>query len=171
MARYFQNLEVDTEKISVWYFFNEKIWFDWLDFERESEVAKEIAIRNHRRGEGVTSDLAVKLAFNPGNVLDVIDVPVCQQQKFGMNIERADPFARTLRCVEQDPSLRRFKQIAIGSKDPAAKRFVSRRCHRNEVFEYSAPSIVYFYPTMPILSRRLALRAEFCECPKLLFYQ
>jgi hypothetical protein len=24
---------------------------------------------------------------------------------------------------------------------------------------------------MPILSRRLALRAEFCECPKPLFYQ
>jgi hypothetical protein len=23
---------------------------------------------------------------------------------------------------------------------------------------------------MPILSRRLALRAEFCECPKPLFY-
>jgi hypothetical protein len=32
-------------------------------------------------------------------------------------------------------------------------------------------SIVYFYPTMPILSRRLALRAEFCEYLKHLFYQ
>ena len=171
MARYFQNLEVGTEKISVWYFFDEKIWFDWLDFQREPEIAKEIAIRNHRRGERVTSDLGVKLAFNPGNVLYVIDVPVCQQQKFRMDIERADPFARTLRCVEQDPSLRRFEQIAIGFKDPAAKRFVSRGCHRNEVFECSALSIVYFYPTMPILSRRLALRAEFCECLKPLFYQ
>jgi hypothetical protein len=27
------------------------------------------------------------------------------------------------------------------------------------------------YPTMPILSRRLALRAEFCEYLKPLFYQ
>jgi hypothetical protein len=101
----------------------------------------------------------------------VIDVPVCQQQKFGMNIERADPFARTLRCVEQDPSLGRFEQIAIGFEDPPAKRFVSRRCHSHKVFECSALSIVYFYPTMPILSRRLALRGEFCEYLKPLFYQ
>ena len=171
MARYFQKLEVGTEKISVWCFFDEEIWFDWFDFEREAEVAKEIAIRNHRRGERVTSDLGVKLAFNPGNVLYVIDVPVCQQQKFGMDIKRAHPFARTLGCVEQDPSVRRFEQIAIGFKDPAAKCFVSRRCHCNEVFECSALSVVYFYPTMPILSRRLALRAEFSEYLKPLFYQ
>jgi hypothetical protein len=103
--------------------------------------------------------------------LYVIDVPVCQQQKFGMDIKGTDPFARTLRCVEKDPSLRRFEQIAIGFKDPTAKRFVSRRSHRKEVFECSALSIVYFYPTMPILSRLLALRAEFSEYLKPLFYQ
>jgi hypothetical protein len=160
MAGHFQNLEVGAEKSSLWYFFDQKIWFDWLDFERKSEVSKEIAIRNHRRGERVTSDLAVKLAFNLRNVLDMIDVPVCQQQQFGMDIERANPFARTFRCVEQDASLRRFEQIAIGFKNPAAKRF-----------ECSAPSVVYFYPTMPILSRRLARRTEFCECLKPLFNQ
>ena len=77
MARHFQNLEVGTEKISVWCSFDEEIWFDWLDFQREPEIAKEIAIRNHRRGERVTSDMAMKLAFNARNVLDVIDVPVC----------------------------------------------------------------------------------------------
>ena len=170
MARHVQNPEVVAEKTSVWCFFDQKIWFDRFDLEREPEVAKEIAIRNHKRGERVTSDLGVKLAFNLRNVLYVIDVPVCQQQKFGMDIERADPFARTLRCVEEDPSLRRFEQIAIGFKDPAAKYFVSRRCHCKEVFECSALSVVYFYPIMPILSRRLALRAELCEYLKPLFY-
>lgn len=149
MARHFQNLEIRTEKASACYFFDQEIWFDWFDFERESEVPKEIAIGNHRRGQRVTSDLAMKVLFNSGNVLDVIDVPMCQQQKLGMDIQGTDPFARTLRCVEEDPSLRRFEQIAIGFKDPAAKPFVSRRCHRNEVFECSALSIVYFYPTMP----------------------
>jgi hypothetical protein len=88
-----------------------------------------------------------------------------------MDIQGTDPFTRTLRCVEQDPSLRRFQQIAIGFENPAAKRFVSRRCHRNEVFECSALSVVYVYPTMPILSRLLALRAEFSEYLKPLFYQ
>jgi hypothetical protein len=88
-----------------------------------------------------------------------------------MDIKGTDPLARTLRCVEQDPSVRGFEQIAIGFKDPAAKRFISRRCHRNKVFECSALSIVYSYPTMPILSRLLALRAEFSEYLKPLFYQ
>jgi hypothetical protein len=88
-----------------------------------------------------------------------------------MDIEGTDPFTRTLGCVEEDPPVRRFEEIAIGFKDPTAKGFVSRRSHCNGVFECSALSIVYFYPTMPILSRRLALRGEFCECLKPLFYQ
>ena len=88
-----------------------------------------------------------------------------------MDIEGTEPFTRTLRCVEQDPSVRRFKQIAIGFEDPAAKRFVTRRSHRNEVFEYPALSIVYLYPKMLTLSRCLALRGELCEYLKPLFYQ
>ena len=171
MARHFENLEVGAEEISVRRFFDEKVRFNGFDFEREPEAAKEIGIGNHRRGEGVTSDLAVKLALDPRNVLHMIHVPVRQQQKFGMNIKRADPFAGTLRCVEQDPSIRGLKQVAIGFKNPAAKCFVSLRSHCNQLFECSAPSVVYFYSTMPILSRRLALRVEFCERVKPLFHQ
>ena len=76
MAWHFQNLEIRTEKTSVWYFFDQKIWFDRFDFQREPKIPKEIAIRNHRRSERVRSDLAMKLLFDSGNVLDVIDVPV-----------------------------------------------------------------------------------------------
>ena len=166
-----QNLKISTDKISLWRLFDEKIWFDWLDLKHEPEAAKEIAIRNHRRGERVTSDLRTKLAFDPRNVLDMIDVAVGQQQKFRMDIERADPFTRTLGCVEQYPPLRRFEQIAIGFKNTAAKCFVSRRSHCNQLFECSAPPVVYFYSTMPILSRRLALRVEFCERVKPPFHQ
>jgi len=78
MAGHFQYLEFGAEKISFRRFFHEKIRFYWLDFERESEAAEKIAIRNHRRGERVTSDLTAELVFNPGKVLDVIDVSMCQ---------------------------------------------------------------------------------------------
>ena len=77
MAWHFQNLEIRAEKTPLWRLFGEKIWFDWFVFEREPEVPKEIAIGKHRRSERVTSDLAMKLLFNSGNILDVIDVPVC----------------------------------------------------------------------------------------------
>jgi hypothetical protein len=78
MARHVQNLKVGTEKTSVWCFVDQKIWFDWFDFEREPVVAKKIAVGDHGRSKRVTSDLGVKLAFNSGNVLNVIDVPVRQ---------------------------------------------------------------------------------------------
>ncbi len=68
-------------------------------------------------------DWAAKLALNVRNVLDVIDVPVRQQQEFGIDIERAYPFAGTIRCVEKDPPARGFEQVAIGFKNPAAKCF------------------------------------------------
>ena len=77
MPRHVQNLEIRTEEISIWGFLDQKIRLNWFDFQRESEVSKEIAIGNHRRGQRVTSDLAMKLLFNSGDVLDVIDVPVC----------------------------------------------------------------------------------------------
>ena len=123
MAGHFQNFEVGAEKISFRRFLNKKVWFHWLDLKREPEAAKKIAIRNHGRGERVTPDWAAKLALNVRNVLDVIDVPVRQQQEFGIDLERTDPFAGTLRCVEQNPTLRHFKQVAIGFKNPAAKCF------------------------------------------------
>src|SRR5262249_54016169 len=104
------------------------------------------------------------------NVLDVIDVPVCQQQELGMDIEGTDPITRTLRCVEQNPTLWRFEKVAIGFENPAAKCFVSRRSHDHELFECSALPIVYLYPIMLNLSRCLALRGEFCEYSKASFY-
>src|SRR5262249_60300685 len=71
----------------------------------------------------MTPDLAAKLALDLSNILHVIDVPVCQQQQFRMDIERADPIAGTIRCVEQNPSARRFEQVAIGLENPTAKCF------------------------------------------------
>ena len=77
MAGNFQNLKIRAEKISVWCFLNEEIRFGRFDFEFETEVAKKFAIGNHRRGQRMATNWTTKLALDPGNVLDVIDVPVC----------------------------------------------------------------------------------------------
>ncbi len=138
MAGNFQNLEIGAEKITVRRFFDEEIRFHGFDLKLEAEAAKKIAIRNHGSGEWVTPDLAAKLALNPRNILNMIDVPVCQKQKFGMDIERAYPFAGTLRRVEENPSLRRFEQVAIGLKNPAAKCFGLR--HVESLNRYTVTS-------------------------------
>jgi hypothetical protein len=49
MAWNFQNLEIGTEKISVWRFFDQKIRLHRFDFELETKAARKFAIGNHRR--------------------------------------------------------------------------------------------------------------------------
>ena len=82
MAWNFQNFKIGAEKISVWRLFDQKIWFDRIDFELKPKVAKKFAIGNHRRSERMTADGTGELALNPGNILDVIDMSVRQEQKF-----------------------------------------------------------------------------------------
>ena len=124
MAGNFQNFEIRAEKISALRFFDQKIRFHRFDFELEPEVAKKFAIGNHRRGKRMTPDWTIKLALNPGNILDVIDMPVCEEQKFEIDAERVHPFASAFGRVEENPALWRLDQIAIRFENAAAKALV-----------------------------------------------
>ncbi len=127
MAGNFQDLKIRAEKISVWRFFDQKIRFHRFDLELEPKITKKFAIRNHRRGQRMTADGTTELALNPGNVLDVIDVPMRQEQEFEIGpaaAGRTHPFASALGRVEENPALRRLKQIAIRFKNAAAKALV-----------------------------------------------
>ena len=124
MAWDLQYLEIGAEKISAGCFFDQKIRLHRFDLELEPEVAKKFAIGNHRYGERVTTDWTTKLAFDPGNILDVIDMSVRQEQKFEVDTKRTHPFASALGRVEENPALRRLNQIAIRFKNPAAKALV-----------------------------------------------
>ena len=129
MAGNFQNLKIGAEKISAGCFFDQKIRFHRFDLEREPEAAKKFAIGNHRRGERVTADGTTELALDPGKILDVIDMPVRQEQKFEIDRTRTHPFASALRRVEENPSLWRLKQVAIRFKNAAAKALVIHSLH------------------------------------------
>jgi len=120
----FQNFEIRAEKISALRFFDQKIRFHRFDLEREPEVTKKFAIGNHRRGERVTPDWTTELALDPGNILDVIDMSMRQQQKFEIDLKRTHPFASALGRVEENPALWRLNQIAIRFKNAAAKALV-----------------------------------------------
>ena len=129
MARNFQNLKIGAEKISGGCFFDHKIRLHRFDLEREAKIAKKFAIGNHRHGERVTPDGTAELALDPGNILHMIDMPVRQEQKFEIDRTRTHPFASALRRVEENPSLRRLKQVAIRFKNAAAKALVIHSLH------------------------------------------
>ena len=95
------------------------------------EISKKFAIGNHRRGKRVTPDWTIKLAFNPGNILDVIDMPMCEEQKFEIDTKRTQPFASAFGRVEENPALWRLNQIAIRFKNAAAKALV---IHGNSLY-------------------------------------
>jgi len=121
----FQHLELGTKKISAWRFFDKKIQFRRFDFEFETEVAKKFPLGNHRRGERVTTYRTIKLPLNLGNILDVIDMPMCQEQKLRIDIKRLDPFASPIRRIEKNPTLRSLNQIAIRFENASAKPLVN----------------------------------------------
>ena len=75
----------------------------------------------------MTAYRTTKLPLNPGDILYVIDMPMCQKQKFKINPEGADPFTGTLRCVEKNPALWRFKQVTICFKNTTAELLVIHR--------------------------------------------
>jgi hypothetical protein len=72
----------------------------------------------------MTAYRAIKLPLNPGDILDMIDMSMCQKQKFKIDTERLDPFTGTFRCVEKDPPLWRPNQVTIRVKNAAAKGFI-----------------------------------------------
>jgi len=120
----FQNFEIRAQKISALRFFDQKIRLRRFDLKLEPEVAKEFAIGNHGRGERVTTDWTTELPLDSGNILDVIDMPVRQEQKFEIDTKRTHPFASALGRIEENPALRRVNQIAIRFKNAATKAFV-----------------------------------------------
>ena len=88
MAGNFKNLEIGAEKISVWRFFDEKIRLHGFDFEFEAKIAKKFPVGNHGRGKRVTTNRTTKLPLDSGYILDVVDMPVCQEQKFRLDLKR-----------------------------------------------------------------------------------
>ncbi len=120
----FQNFEISAEKNSVWCFFDEKIRLLRLDFELETKITKKFPIGDHGRSKRVTTDRTAKPALNLGDILDVIDVPMCQEQEFEIDLERTQPFTSALRGIEENPSLWRLEEIAIRFENAAAKAFV-----------------------------------------------
>ena len=125
MAGDFEHLKFRAKKISGRCFFDEEVRFSRLDFQLETKVPEKLAVGNHRRGFRMATNLTAEPFFDRRNVLNMIDVPVRQQQQFKVDIARADPVAGALRCVEQDPAFGRGPEVAVRFEYATAKRLVS----------------------------------------------
>jgi len=133
----FQHLELRAQKIAARRFFDKKIGFRRLNFEPEPEAAEKSPVGNHWRSERVTTDWTSKLPLNARNILHVIDMSVCQEQRFKIDTEGLDPFTRTLRCVEKNPAVWRLEQVTIRFKNAAAEFLVIHRIWIGAGFGYS----------------------------------
>ena len=125
MAGHFQHLKLRVQKISRRRLFDEEIRRHGFDLQFKSEVPKKIWIGDHWRSYRMAAELATKLSFHCGNVLDVIDMAVGQEKQLQIDITATDPIASALWRVEQDPAFGCGDQIAVRLKNPAAKRLKS----------------------------------------------
>src|SRR5436190_21510479 len=82
MAGHFEHLKFRSEKISSRRFFDKTVRLRRFYLQFEAEIPKKLSVRNHRRGRGMTADLTIEPIFDLGDVLDVIDVAMGEQQRF-----------------------------------------------------------------------------------------
>src|SRR5256885_223750 len=125
MPRHLEHLKFCSEKIAGRCFFDKEIRFGWLHFQFETEVPKKLPVRNHRLRRGMTTNRAFKVIFDFGDVLDVIDVAVGQQQHLKIDLSRLDPIAGALRRIKENPAVGRGNEIAVRFENAAAERFIS----------------------------------------------
>ena len=121
MARDFKHFHFHSEKIPRRRCLNQEVGLDRLDLQFETDLPKEIALRNHWDGLGVATDLAVEFAFELSDVRDVVEMPMSQEQKLGGQSVRDQPLANAIGRVEQNRPARCLKHIAIRLKNSAAE--------------------------------------------------
>jgi len=156
MAGNFQHLRFQSEKFPRRRFLNKEVRLGRFDFQFEPKVSKEVWIGDHRRGRGMTANLAAEATPNRGNVLDVVNVPVSQQEQFELDFLRRQPLSGTLRRIEQDPALWRGNQVAICLKNPAAEGFVLHCVSLNEGVCPGQPcSGLTRYPSQVAIPRKI----------------
>ena len=131
MPGHFEHLHFEAKKIAGRCRFDQEIGLDRFDFQFEAKAAKKIAIRNHRRGFGMTADLAIELPLDLRHIRHVIEMPVCQQEQFRRDAFRNEPVAGAIGSIEQDRSFGR-RQSQTQSKGPrggAAQDDIARGSH------------------------------------------
>jgi len=96
----FQNLHLETEEIARRRRFNQEIRLNRIDLQFEPKAPEEISIRNHRRGFGVTPDLAIKAMLYLRNIRDMIEMAVGKQEQFRNYALRDQPVTTAIRRVE-----------------------------------------------------------------------
>jgi hypothetical protein len=75
----------------------------------------------------MTTDWATEAALDFGDLGDVIEMAMGQQEKFWIDTARSDPIASTVRRVEENPAVGGFKQITIRFENATAKGLVLHR--------------------------------------------
>ena len=67
---------------------------------------------------------AAEAAFDLRYVLDVIDVPMSEEEEAQLDSLPDEPVARAVRSIEEDPTLRRLQRVAIRLKNSAGEAAV-----------------------------------------------
>jgi hypothetical protein len=127
MSWHFQDLELESEKLSRRCCLDQEIRLDRLDLQLVAEAAKELRVGDHWGSFGMAADRASELAFNFSHVRDVIEMSVGKKEELRGLALGGEPFAGAVRGVEQDRSLGRVDQVAVRLEDSAAERLVSHR--------------------------------------------
>ncbi len=101
----------------------------------------------------MNADRAAEAAFDLRYVLDVIDMPMGEEEEAQLDSLPDEPVAGAIRSIEEDPALRRLQGVAIRLKNSAGKA---------AVFDHalSLLLLLLLIPTATLLSSRSTISEQ-----------
>jgi len=103
-------------------FFDQEVRVYGLRFEEKTKPLEEVRIGDQRQTVTVVCHLAGEYLLYLRGVIDMVHVPVCNQQKIEFCPKVANPLSRTGWRIKENGASRPQNEIGVRVKDTANKR-------------------------------------------------
>jgi len=103
-------------------FFDQEVRRHGVCFEEKTKTLEEVRIGDKRQAVRVVCHLTAEYLLYLRSVIDMVDVPVCNQQKVEFYPKVANPLGRSGRRIKENGASRPQNEIGVCIEDPANKR-------------------------------------------------
>lgn len=151
MPRDIQDGEPETPQLQRARFVDETVGRGSFEFQVEPESLQHAGVLQHGFSFGMTEKRAALIAFDGSSVEDMIEMRVCQPERFQFNLLISQPVRGSLRRVDHDGFVATPHQITIGVEDTAYKSLDLHVAHSTRKLRPAChPHLLYRNPCMKV---------------------
>ena len=103
-------------------FFDQEVGVHGLCLEEKTKLLEEVRIGDQRETVSVVCHTTAEYLLYLCSIIDMVHVPVCNQQKVNFCPKVADPFSRSGWRIKENGAFRTRNEIGVRVEDAANKR-------------------------------------------------